>query len=178
MVATHNRLWRKQLGNGGRRDIQWNYNPTVIMSTDSTPENRTGAPAFNLNSARNGRTIRRLSIGELPKTMRRQTAAARKYRRELETLVASIKGEVTATDAHLIDLASGAEIHSAVCKWLLRERLPKMTVQDIVTCSREILKARETRNKAVSKLQIDPNENTLTALYTIPEAKDSDDDQP
>ena len=128
------------------------------------------APKGNLNASRNGGRLTRLTLGELPVTMRRQTTQARVYRRGLESLVIDAKGEVDATDAHLIDEAATAEVHGAVCRWLLRERLDKMTVQDILTCSREILKAKTVRNRAVDRLGLGPDarENAIDALYSDP----------
>jgi hypothetical protein len=123
------------------------------------------APKGNLNAARNGGRLTRLTLGELPLSMRRQTREARKYRRGLEGLVFDEKGEVTPTDAHLIDEAATAEVHAAVCRWLLRERLDTMSVQDVLTCSREILKAKTTRNRAVERLGIGERPDAIDALY-------------
>lgn len=63
---------------------------------------RSGPAKGNLNGSKNGTRLTRLTLGELPATMRRQTQMARKYRRGLEALVMEAKGEVNATDAHLI----------------------------------------------------------------------------
>ena len=116
---------------------------------------RSGPPRANLNRSRNGTKIARLTLGELPQTMRRQLQTARKYRRTLETLTVEAKGQVTTTDAHLIDEAAGAEIHASVCRWLLRTRLDKMTVSDVARCSEQIMKARAARNRAVERLELD-----------------------
>lgn len=118
---------------------------------------RSGPPAANLNAARNGSKISRLVLGELPKTMRRQLQMARKYRRGLEEFVVGAKGEVSITDAHLIDEAAGAEVHASVCRWLLRTRLETMKPVDIARCSEQIMKARVVRNKAVGRLGLDRN---------------------
>jgi len=99
-------------------------------------------------------TITRLTLGELPATMRRQTKAARAYRRDLEKLCQEAHGEVNATHAHLIDEAAGAEVHASVCRWLLRTRLDKMSVADIARCSEQIMKARVLRNRAVERLSL------------------------
>ena len=124
-----------------------------------------GAPLANLNSVRNGTHITRLTLGELPLVMRRQTQQARKYRRGLETLVADAKGEVNATDAHLIDEAASAEVHAAVCRWLLRSRLEKMSVADVSRCSEQILKAKVIRNRAVERLELDKRPDPWAELY-------------
>lgn len=104
---------------------------------------------------RNGTGLTRLTLGELPATMRRQTQQARKYRRGLEALVMGKKGQVDATDAHLIDEAASAEVHACVCRWLLRTRLEKMSVSDVARCSEQIVKAKRSRNAAVKQLGID-----------------------
>jgi hypothetical protein len=116
---------------------------------------RSGPKPGNLNATRNGGSITRLTLGELPLTMRRQTQQARKYRRGLEALVVQAKGLVNATDAHLIDEATTAEVHASVCRWLLRTRLDKMTVADISRCSEQIVKAKAARNRAVERLALD-----------------------
>jgi hypothetical protein len=119
-----------------------------------------GKPGMNKgrglnNSVKAGTSISRLTLGELPLTMRRQTQSARKYRRGLEALVVEAKGEVNTTDAHLIDEAAAAEVHASVCRWLLRTRLDTMSVSDVARCSEQILKAKTIRNRAVERLKID-----------------------
>lgn len=131
----------------------------------------------NLNSAKNGSRIKgaitRLKLGELPGTLRRQLGNARRYRRDLEHAVATVKGEVDLADAHLIDLATNAETHASVCRWLMRERLGTMSTNDVLACSREILKAKEARNRAFAKLQLDQEqEDVINALYHYPEPSD------
>jgi hypothetical protein len=120
------------------------------------------APIANLNSAKNGTRITRLTLGELPKTMRRQLQNARKYRRFLEGLVSDTHGEVNATQAHLVDEACSAEVHASVCRWLLRTRIDTMSVRDISRCSEQIVKAKTIRNKAVQQLKIDADPEPLT----------------
>jgi len=128
---------------------------------------RSGPPDGNLNASKNGARLSRLTLGELPQTMRRQTQQARKYRRQLEAIVRDAKGEISPTDAHLIDEAATAEVHASVCRWLLRERLDTMSPSDIARCSEQILKSKTVRNKAVERLQLDRNdqERIITALY-------------
>ena len=55
------------------------------------------------------------------------------------------KEEISATDAHLIDEATTAEVHAAICRWLLRTRIDKMTVGDIARCSEQVVKAKTAR---------------------------------
>lgn len=128
-----------------------------------------------MNSVKNGTTLSRLTLGELPKTMRRQTQAARKYRRALEALVVEAKGEVNVTDAHLIDEAAAADVHASVCRWLLRTRLEKMSVSDVARCSEQILKSKTIRNKAVERLKLDKESNVWDALYSDVDEQTEDD---
>lgn len=115
---------------------------------------KSGPKHGNLNASRNGTRVSRLTLGELPQTMRRQLQNARKYRRELEALVLNAHGEINATHAHLVDEAAAAEVHASVCRWLLRTRLEKMSTADVARCSEQILKAKTIRNKAVERLKL------------------------
>jgi hypothetical protein len=124
----------------------------------------------NLNRATNGSRLKgmiaRLNLGELPGTLRGQLSTARKYRRDLELAVAATKGEVNLWDAHLIDECTKAECHASLCRYLLRDRWERMSENDIMTASREILKAVGVRNRAFAKLGLDQDqENTINALY-------------
>lgn len=132
-----------------------------------------GSGKANLNSTRNGTNLTRLTLGELPLTMRRQTQNARKYRRGLEALVVKVKGEVSPTDAHLIDEAAGAEIHAAVCRWLLRTRLKEMSVSDVAKCSEQIVKAKAARNRAVERLGLDAPAKPVWVIDATPEEAES-----
>lgn len=136
---------------------------------------RSGPPTHNLNAVRSGASISRLTLGELPLTMRRQCQAARKYRRYLEQLCVDAHGEVTASHAHLIDEAAAAEVHASVCRWLLRTRLETMSTGDIAKCSAEILKSKTVRNKAVERLGLNaPPVDPWTVVAITP---GSDEDQ-
>jgi hypothetical protein len=134
-----------------------------MFNKDGRPHNpdfcgkpgRSGAPMANVNASKNGTRLTRLTLGELPKTMRRQLQNARKYRRFLEGLVMDAHDEVNATHAHLVDEACAAEVHASVCRWLLRTRLETMSTSDITRCSDQIVKSKTIRNKAVTALKID-----------------------
>jgi hypothetical protein len=126
-------------------------------------------PLGNVNSMRNGSRLAgyRLKIGELPPALVRQTRDARKYRRELEAAVAEAKGEVDLIAAHAIDTAAAAVVHASICRWLLRERIDRMATSDILACSTAMLRAKETRDRAVARLGLDRRDlDTLDALYS------------
>lgn len=137
---------------------------------------RSGPKKANLNSTRNGTGISRLTLGELPQTMRRQTQQARKYRRQLEAVTVDAKGSISTTDAHLIDEAAAAEVHASVCRWLLRTRLDKMTVSDVARCSEQIVKAKTIRNRAVERLGLD-TPPTPWSVLDAPSSEGNNDDQ-
>ena len=64
-------------------------------------------------------------------------------------------GNINLTDAHLIDSAAAATIPAAICRWLLHDRIEKMSVGDILACNRDIVRAKAARDAAVKALGID-----------------------
>ncbi len=127
------------------------------------------APQGNLNSVRNGRKVRRLVVGEFPKRFQFLKREGRAYRRAIEDAVVEAHGEVSVMQAHYIDTAAAATVHAAICRWILREKLDGMTTPDVLACSREILKAKETRDRCIRLLQLDgERERALDALYSDP----------
>jgi hypothetical protein len=130
---------------------------------------RSGPKPGSQNGLRNGAHVNRhrLVVGELPHTMSRVKVEGRQYRRALEAAVLTVKGQVTLSDAHVIDAAVGATMGAAVCRWLLRNRLSEMTVSDIVACNREMAKQKASRASIVKTLGLDRDANldVLDALY-------------
>ena len=106
----------------------------------------------SMNHVKHGGALSRLTLGELPTVMRRQMQTVRKYRRVLEQAVMDVKNEVDLLDAHLIDEACAAEIHTRFCRWLLRNRLEKVTPGEITKCSESALRAKTIRNRAIARL--------------------------
>lgn len=126
------------------------------------------APQGNMNAVRNGIKVRTLVVGDLHPRWRALQREALAYRRALEDATVERHGEVSVVHAHAVDTAAAATLHAAVCRWLLRKQLDKMSTQDILNCSREVLKAKETRDRAVKNLNLDRDTtNVLDALYTI-----------
>ena len=123
------------------------------------------APKHNLNALKNGTRLRRLVVGELPRQLNYVKVAARRYRRALESEVIATHGEITVTNAHAIDTATAATLHCGICRWVLREKIVMMGTNDVLACSRELLKGKQTRDAAVRRLHLDAKENILDALY-------------
>lgn len=125
---------------------------------------------------KHGARIERLALGQLPKDMARVTRYCREYRLVLEEAVRRVHGnEVGVTHAHLIDAACTHEQHAQVCRWLIRRRIKTMSTADIRECSAQIAKAKDARNKAVSKLQLDRDarQELLETLYGQPKRIES-----
>jgi len=133
-----------------------------------------GGKPGNTNALRNGRAIalKRLTVGELPKEMLSVRREGRAYRRTLESEVLRIRGAITLTEGHLIDTASAATIQAGICRWLLRERIAKMSPADIRGCTADLVKAKERRDAAVRALGLDRDdtEDVMAKLYQV-EAK-------
>lgn len=130
-----------------------------------------GAPQGNFNSVRNGTRIVRLALGQLPPAMSRVTRYCRDYRRALEEVVADANhGQLTMTQAHLVDAACTHEQHAKVCLWLLRQRIDKMTTADIRETSRQIAASKDARNKAIAALGLDRDrvQDAIDVLYALP----------
>jgi hypothetical protein len=113
------------------------------------------APHGNLNGLKNGRRMARLVLGELPKPLFRVKMQVRNYRRQLEDEVTLRHGSVGVTHAHFIDTAVTAEQHAAICRWLLNQRMSEMSTADVLSCSGQILKSKDVRNRAIARLDLD-----------------------
>lgn len=130
----------------------------MSKTPDNEPDKpRRGPPPGSMNALRNGSRVNlnRLTVGELPAKMIAVKREGRAYRRGLETAVLKAKGEISLTDAHLVDTASAAVIQAGVCRWLLRNRIETMSTADIRGTQADIVKAKERRDAAVRALQLD-----------------------
>jgi hypothetical protein len=143
----------------------------MSMTAEHPTANGSGPPPGNLNAAKNGSRLRRfyrLPIGTISKPLEGPYGDACDLRRKLEEAVNGDgndkpQGVESVTAAHLIDEAAGWEMHRAVCCWLLRHRIDKMSPGDILACSREIARARVARNAAVGKLGLDAEDDEFSA---------------
>ena len=137
------------------------------------------APKFNLNAIRNGTRLVRLTVGELPTKLQSVKREGRRYRVCLEDAVTEAHGEVSVMAAHNIDTATQGMIHAGICRWLLRDRIEKMSASDILATSREMLKAKETRDRSVKALGLDRDDrNIIDALYSSPDTAERSSNEP
>ena len=129
------------------------------MTPTTTPAKGTATKAKlsprALNNLRNGSRLVRLALGELPPKLSRVTRYSRLYRAQLEEAVCQSHGEVTLTQAHLVDSAAGWQQALGVLRWLMREKLAEMSVADIRECVKAMAAARDARNRAVMALDLD-----------------------
>jgi hypothetical protein len=110
-----------------------------------------------LNALKSGAKVskRRLVVGDLPPQLISVRREARAYRRDLEGCVLAAKGEISLTDAHLIDTAAAATVQAGIIRWLMKHRMETMTVADIRGCSQDQVRAKERRDAAVRALGLD-----------------------
>ena len=131
---------------------------------------RSGPPKGNLNGAKSGTQLYRLVVGNLPAKLVRVQRYVRLYRRNLEDATMEVHNEVGMMHAHHIDAAVQHEQHCQVCRWLLRERIDKMSTADIRECSKQMASSKDARNRAVALLNLDYDRaaEAIDALYTVP----------
>lgn len=131
---------------------------------------RSGPRPGSLNALKNGSklSMKRLTVGELPKQLLSVRREGRAYRRTLEAEVLKVKGEITLTDGHLIDTASAATIQAGICRWLLREKIGEMNPAEIRGCTQDIVKAKERRDAAVRGLGLERQPDPMPWVVATP----------
>lgn len=136
---------------------------------------RSGPKPGNLNSVKTGTklALTRLTVGELPKPLLSVKREGRAYRRTLERAVLDAKGEISLTDAHLIDTATAATIAAGISRWVLRNKLEGMKGSDIHNCGQAIVKSKQLRDQAVKQLDLD---RPLPAPWAIDANSEETDD--
>jgi hypothetical protein len=129
-----------------------------------------------MNALKNGSRLNanRLVVGEFPPEMISVKREGRRYRVKLEKKVEDTKGEISLTDAHLIDTATAATLQAAVCRWLLRNRIKEMSAAEIRNNMADIVKAKERRDAAVRALQLDAKPEPKRLADVIIEMKGKD----
>lgn len=108
----------------------------------------------------------RLVLGRLPNTFGEAATWPLRYRSLLEGAVLTSHGEITLMHAHYIDAACTHEQHAAVCRWVMRARLDRMTGDELARCVGAMATAKDKRNRAVRRLQLDkPSRRNLRQAY-------------
>jgi hypothetical protein len=110
----------------------------------------------------------------LPKGCHHIDRATCHYRRQLESAVLEARGEITLVDAALVNTAYRAERHAQLAqRWLHREAA-NMSPADRLGYSREVVKASESRDKAIASLKLERQSSDLWAtLESLPITQDN-----
>lgn len=137
--------------------------------TPSTPEptalepsaSRGGAPANNANALRHGlhadpaRQFVRLTLGALPRSLRRAESDAYEYRQRLEEAVSDAHGEISLTMAHAIDSAVRHFRHGQAALAWLRKHGEEMDHATRLAYSKSIAESADKRDKCIDRLKLD-----------------------
>ncbi|HEY4259360.1 MAG TPA: hypothetical protein VGM98_04345 [Schlesneria sp.] len=126
---------------------------------------RSGPPKGNVNNMRHG-----LKAGKLPPGCQYIEVRMNLFRRELESAVIAVKGEINLIDAANIQTAMKWERHGALAqRWLTKEADTLKPVERL-TFSREIARASTERDRALTALGLDRNQvrDQWAALDAIP----------
>lgn len=111
---------------------------------------KAGAPKQNRNNLRHG-----LRGGQLPKDAKYIELRLNAFRNSLEDIVLANRGEVSLTDAAIIQTCLRWERHAALAqRWLTKEN-NKLKPAERLHFSREIARASTERDKALALLKLD-----------------------
>lgn len=136
-----------------------------------------GAAPGNQNRLTTGRYS--LTLGKLPKKLRRVQSQVWSFRRHLEMAVAQVKAIVGPYEAALINTAAAWQRHALLAnKWLL-ESLDELTAAEKVTYSREVARATSERDRVLRALGLDGRDlpTTFDAAYDAMPLGDEIDDE-
>jgi hypothetical protein len=105
----------------------------------------------NLNRVRQGLHISRLSLGNLPPRWANVGRVCAALRRELESAVMALRGEVSLADACTIQRACRWERHALLAQKWLRDN-PDLPPAERLEFSKQIAQAGEKRDRALKSL--------------------------
>lgn len=143
-----------------------------IPSAPMQPAPLGGAPALNANALTHGLDSdpevgrQRLTLGALPRSLRRVERDAYAFRIALEEAVSLAHGRIDFAAACAVNTASRWERHALLATRWLRERGEAMDDAGRLAYSREIARASAERDKAVASLKLQP-ESQLTIAATL-----------
>jgi hypothetical protein len=134
--------------------------PTAQTTTSEQQQDqrRPGPPLGSANAIRHG-----MRGSAMPKGCHHIDRATCHFRRQLEGAVLEARGEITLVDAAFVNTAYRAERHAQLAqRWLYREAT-SMTPADRLNYSREVVKASESRDKAIAALNLTKRPSDLWA---------------
>ena len=122
-----------------------------------------------------GGTIRHgLRAGKLPPDCKYVETQINKLRRQLEEAVHEVKGQVSLTDAALIQTCIKWERHGALALRWLRVQGDQLKPADKLNFSREIAKASTERDKAIKALDLDAPPPSPWAMLAVSSEEGND----
>ena len=123
---------------------------------------RSGPPKGNRNALRHG-----LKAGQLPEGAKYIELRLNAFRRQLEDSVLGCRGEITLTDAALIQTCLRWERHACLAqRWLVKAG-DTLKPADRLAFSREIARASAERDKALKDLDLDREPDPWAAIYDV-----------
>jgi hypothetical protein len=136
---------------------------TTVPQLPDTLKKRGGAPKGSMNNFRHG-----MRGSGLPKHCGHVQRATCHFRRQLERAVLDAKGEINIVDAAFINSAYRAERHGQLAqRWLMLEA-EQMSAADRLAYSREVVKASESRDRAIAALKLDRKPSDIwEALHAV-----------
>lgn len=139
-----------------------------------------GAPSGNANAIKSGLHARyALTVGKLPRKLRKVQSAAFAFRRELEAAVAAQHGEITLIHAATIQTATRYETTAQLAKHWLTTSMEDLTHSERLQFAREVSRASAERDRCLRQLGLERNANVMDALYSVPvDDSPSDDERP
>lgn len=126
-----------------------------------------GPPKRNWNAASHYLTSdRSLVLGRLPRGCEYIIGLCRGVKTHLERAVIDVRGDITLSDAMLIQTAVRWERHAQLAQRWLRRESENMSVDQRLQYSREVARASAERDKCVKQLRIERDTaDTIAALY-------------
>lgn len=109
-----------------------------------------GPPLGSTNAIRHG-----MLAGKLPKKLEWVEKKANAFRRRLEAAVEEARGDITLTDAAVINTATKWERHAMLAQYWLREQEDTLSASDRLRFSEAIAKASDARDKNIKALGLD-----------------------
>ena len=131
-----------------------------------TSKSKCGPPKGSTNAARHY-----MRGGKLPKALAYVENRCNALRRNLESAVLAVKGEIGITDTATINTVMKHERHGALALHYLRIAADTLTPSEILRFSAEAAKASDNRDKCIRLLNLDRDttHDAITALYAMPQ---------
>jgi len=133
------------------------------------PSNYCGKPGRSGPAKDNGNALRHgMRGGKLPEGCQYIEGRVNSLRRQIETALVAVKGEIGIVDAAAINSVLKWERHGLLAAHWLRHEAAKLSASDRLKFSEAIAKASDNRDRNIRSLGLDRDtaDNAIDALYT------------